>query len=535
MLYARVSGDDRDRGSLESQIELCRAYALERGYAIVAELCEDVRGTRGADLDLEKLNQVLDMAKEGQFDVLVVREMDRLARDTWKQGYIENELKRFGCTIEFVLYDFPPTPEGDLQRHFLAGFAEYEAKKITQRLQRGRRGAVQKGNVIVSGRPPYGYCVAQRDGKTVLEVFEPEARIVRMMYTWYTQGDADQGPMTSSAIARRLTELGIPTWSASETRSGYRAPRQRHRTWVRSTVQGMLGNEVYAGVWRYGKTRRVKEVRGGQVRRRLVRNPPERHVVVQVPAIVTREMWNAAQDMLKYNQRAVRPKKYPYLVSGRVVCGHSGHRMVGSGTVAQGRVYTYYYCPAFADPNNYAPACDLPRFHASDVDGAVWAWLRGWLIDPKQLWDGLKDLQENGDADDPLSRSEQIALLNVEIAKNEDAQALLLDLYLVQEFDKADLMRRKRRLDAERQDLVARRDSLQAEIRAREAKGEQIRNLHEFAERVRSSLDAADRLFARKRQIVEALDLWVMLRVVDGKREVRVTRVLGIDVFALCP
>jgi DNA invertase Pin-like site-specific DNA recombinase len=66
------------------QLEICHEYAQSRGYTIVAELSEDERGAGGADFDLPKLQETLEMARQGAFNVLVVRELDRLARSLAK-------------------------------------------------------------------------------------------------------------------------------------------------------------------------------------------------------------------------------------------------------------------------------------------------------------------------------------------------------------------------------------------------------------------------------------------------------------------
>ncbi|HNM37846.1 MAG TPA: recombinase family protein, partial [Anaerolineales bacterium] len=77
--YARVSGDDRvkDGRNLSGQLDICREHALKKGYQIVAELSEDDRGASGVSFELPALNQALEMAKNGEFDILVVREIDR--------------------------------------------------------------------------------------------------------------------------------------------------------------------------------------------------------------------------------------------------------------------------------------------------------------------------------------------------------------------------------------------------------------------------------------------------------------------------
>ncbi|NIT37135.1 MAG: recombinase family protein, partial [candidate division Zixibacteria bacterium] len=95
----------------------------------------------------------------GDFDVLVCREMDRLARSLAKQMIVEDRLKRAGVVIEYALASYDDTPEGQLQKLVRASVAEYERLKIVERMERGRRRAVQRGNVLVAGQAPYGYYV----------------------------------------------------------------------------------------------------------------------------------------------------------------------------------------------------------------------------------------------------------------------------------------------------------------------------------------------------------------------------------------
>ena len=77
---------------------MCREYALAHDYELIAELAEDDRGASGASFELEQLNSVRDMARNRMFDVLVVREIDRLSRNLAKQLIVEEELKRRWCS-----------------------------------------------------------------------------------------------------------------------------------------------------------------------------------------------------------------------------------------------------------------------------------------------------------------------------------------------------------------------------------------------------------------------------------------------------
>ena len=106
VLYARVATLG-SRRRLENQLQMGRKYAQENGYVVVAELKED-SGVSGITLDRPQLNRVRDMARAGQFDVLVIRGVDRLSRDHGHLLALGKELKRAGVEIECV--EGPRTP-----------------------------------------------------------------------------------------------------------------------------------------------------------------------------------------------------------------------------------------------------------------------------------------------------------------------------------------------------------------------------------------------------------------------------------------
>ena len=56
---------------------------------------------------------------------------------------------------------------------------------------RARRLKVRAGHVETHDRAPYGYHLAEVDGKSTLVIYEPEAKIVRLIFQWYLEGDGD--------------------------------------------------------------------------------------------------------------------------------------------------------------------------------------------------------------------------------------------------------------------------------------------------------------------------------------------------------
>jgi DNA invertase Pin-like site-specific DNA recombinase len=99
VLYARTN--NYDNCQLAEQLQTCREYAWRRGWQILAELTD--QGISGMSDKAPQLAHVLEMALAGEFDVLVVREIDRLSRDLPKLSAIMEEFSQAGVQIRCAL------------------------------------------------------------------------------------------------------------------------------------------------------------------------------------------------------------------------------------------------------------------------------------------------------------------------------------------------------------------------------------------------------------------------------------------------
>ena len=508
VLYARVSSDDRgkDGRNLSGQLEMGREYALRQGYVIVAELAEDDRGASGAAFELKQLNQIRKMAGAGEFDTLIVREIDRLSRNLAKQLIVEEELKRAGVEIDYVLGDYPDTPEGNLQKNIKASIAEYERLKIAERNTRGRRQKVRAGHVMLHGRAPYGYRKAEVDGKSTLVVYEPEAEVVRSIFTWYLRGDGGCGPMSIYAISKRLTELEIPT--QGDKPDSLVKKRNARGKWGRSTVWHMLQNETYAGTWYYSKAKRVDGV--------TVRNPKENWLSVQVPAIVDHATFRAAQKKRESNMRMSRRNtKHEYLLRQRVTCGICSTKMFCRSGPGK---YAYYSCPVVADRDRLKQ-CNAKSFRVDQVDPAIWNWVKVLLSDPGELVEGLNEFQAAAERDyEPLR--ERLSVVKSLLEDNQEQLDRLLDLYLDGDFPKEMLLDRKKRLEATIEGLKEEQTAMLEQLDARILNQEQIESIQQFAAEIAEGLEAAEEDFDAQRRIIEMLDVQATLVEENGEKVV---------------
>jgi len=497
-----------------------RKYAQEHGYQVVAELSEDDRGASGKRLDLPELMRALDMAQAGEFDVFVVRELDRLSRGLGKQILVEEELARAGVQIEYVLDNYDDTPEGDLHKHFDGAIAEYEAAKIAIRMTRGRRLKVKAGHVIAHGNPPYGYRLGEVDGKRALVIHEPEARIVRLIFEWYVSGDETGKRLSSCKIARRLSRMSVPTWAdVHKTRKRGTVGR-----WSDTIVLKMLHSETYCGRWYYG---RRKNSRGDA-------NPREYWLPVQVPAIVRDQVWEAAQEQCKRNTITGHNVKQEYLLRRCLTCGSCGRAVTAYSVKARVKggkaTYKYYRCNGATWLREHV--CHLPHFRADQVDAQVWDWVKSFLTDPAMLSEGLRAKQEEqAQANTPLQ--ERLAVVDDLLADNRRQLERALDLYLSGDFDKEMLTERKARLEKVIEALESERAGLAAQLETQTFTDEQVQTVMEFAQGVARGLETADQDFEARRRVVEMLDVRATLAVEDGEKVAYVRCMLGDEALSV--
>ena len=496
VLYARVSGDDtrKEGRNLASQLDMGREHAQHKGYEIVAELAEDEHGASGADFDLPKLTEALELARAGRYDVLVVREIDRFARSLAKQLIVEEQLKRANVEIDYVLGEYPDTAEGALMKNVKASVAEYERLKINERMVRGRRNKAKAGHVVLHGHTPYGYTRTESDGgKVSLAVDETEARIVRLVYGLYLDDD-----LSAYATAKRLTELGIPT------------PTGRSRRWQSTSVGQLLEDEVYAGTWYYGKGVHYE-------------NPQETWIAVDVPAIVDRARWQRAQE-----KRAEMGKSYghggnlkhEYLLRRRVYCAACGSPM----GCAKRRDNKYYVCPVGTKRSiQVGRTCDVNKHFWADVlDALVWAKVKEWMTEPDKLRLQLTEMQADRDQENAPMR-ERLGIVGDLLTDNRAKLGRLLDLYLDGGFGREMLATRRAELDKIVADLERERETLAEALETLSLTDGEIQTIIDLAARLAPHLEVADEDFDARRRMVKMLDVGARLYVEDGEQVARVT------------
>jgi hypothetical protein len=292
--------------------------------------------------------------------------------------------------------------------------------------------------------------------------------------------------------------MGIPTRGDAQDHVN---KKRSYGEWNKKTVSRILTRETYIGVWHYGKL-----------------NKKQKLISVTVPSIISREMFEAAQVRAVENkQRSRRNLKYEYLLSKQITCGSCGYKMTGITKFARDKKYSYYRCPAKADFDAVRP-CSLPQFPTDKVDVLVWNWVKSFLMDPTKLEEGLSYYQTQQNKENaPLQ--ERLAIINDLLADNRTQLERLLNLYLKGDFPEEMLIDHKNRLETTIKNLEIEKTSLVTHLEAKMLSEDQIRDIKEFAKKIKEGLEAADESFSSRRRIIEMLDVRATLTI-EGEEKI---------------
>ena len=299
VIYARYSSHAQKDASIEQQLRVCRQYAREHDLQIVGEYCDHAL-TGTSDKRPEFLKMIRDSSK-GHWQRVLVYKIDRFARNRYDSATYKARLKKNGVKVMSVMEPIPEGPEGILLESVLEGSAEYYSANLSQNILRGMHDNALACKVN-NGGLPLGY-VKGSDGRYAIE--PTEAAVVREIFEMYANGS------NVTEIIGMLNSRGLRT--------------SRGARFNKNSLHTILRNERYAGVYIWKDVR----IEGG------------------VPAIISRELFEAVQDRLKKVARAPAAARtdVDYMLTGKLFCGHCGSPMVGeSGTGKSGRKWYYYAC-----------------------------------------------------------------------------------------------------------------------------------------------------------------------------------------------
>jgi site-specific DNA recombinase len=359
-IYARFSSELQNEKSVEDQFELCRAFAQRSGFTVTATF-EDRARSGASILGREGLLSLMERAKAGDFDTVVVEALDRLSRDQEDLAGIYKRLNFAGVRI-IAVHD----GEADQVQVGIRGLVgALYLQDLSHKVRRGLAGVTREGRY--AGGRPYGYRpVAGSPGELV--VVEAEADVIRRIFTLFADGQSPR------QIATLLNAEHIAAPRGSYWSSGTLYGNRKRG-------YGILVNAVYAGEIVWNKVRMMKDPSTGKRVSRA--NPEEQWQRVPAPhlSIVDRELFEAVQKRL--TELDALPPVYrrapKHLLSGLIKCGCCGAGMsVKDRSAGRVRIMCTAAKEGGACTNSKAVYLDV-------VEAAVLSGLKGLLADPRAV------------------------------------------------------------------------------------------------------------------------------------------------------
>ena len=299
--YARVSTKKEEQlESLQNQKEHFAKYTKDHNMVLKKIYADEgISGTKTKNR--KQFLQMIRDAELGLFQVLLVKDVSRLARNTLDFLTNLRKLQQSGIKIVYLSYG-GEVFEGEFMLTFLAALAQEESRNMSSRIKFGKRTSKENGvvpNIV------YGYDKLENDAYT-LQINKEEAKIVKMIFDLYTKDNLGQ-----SRIAIHLNELGYRT--------------KRNSYWSQNAISRILKNRLYTGKIINGK----QEVTDFLSGKREEKPKDEWYVRdCQQARIISDEQFEEAQNL--HQKRSEEFKLYykssrnKFLFSTLIKCGKCG-------------------------------------------------------------------------------------------------------------------------------------------------------------------------------------------------------------------
>ena len=397
-LYLRVSTARQAEHdvSIPDQKRQGEAYCASRGYELVEAYVEPgASATNDRRPEFQRMIEA-GTSKPAPFDVVVVHSFSRFFRDHFELEFYVRKLAKNGVRLVSITQEMGDDPMHVMMRQIMALFDEYQSKENAKHVMRALKENARQG-FWNGSLPPIGYRViaAEQRGAKVkkkLEIDPLHAETVRLIYRLALEGDGTTGQMGVKKIVSYLNR------NRRFTRDGGR--------WGIGQVHRVLTRRTYVGEHEFNKRSKSKALK-----------PVSEIVVVPVPPIIDREIFDAVQALLKARHPTVTPSAVtsgPTLLTGLIHCAKCG----GAMTIRTGKGgrYRYYACSTKARQG--PTGCEGMAVPMEKLDDLVASHLEGRLLQPERLETILAAVldrrQERGER-----QREHIAELNKRAAESE--------------------------------------------------------------------------------------------------------------------
>lgn len=377
-IYVRLSQEDMRAGeslSIENQKLILTKYVKEQGWNTYEIYVDD--GFSGTDFNRPAVTHLLEDAKTGKINLIIVKDMSRFGRNYIQVGqYIDYIFPTYN--IRFIaLSDNVDTANKDTSAMDMMPivnlFNEWHAASTSKKIKAVIEANCRAGKYRATAAP-YGY-IKGDDEMHLPVVDEPAASVVRRIFKMRSQG------ISPRHIADTLNEEKIPIPSDYYyARLGKPNPRRTSHLWCTERITTICKNPTYLGHLVQMRTTTVS-----YKNHKVVKRPEEEMVIIKNThePLVSQEIWDKVREIEKSVSQGKKTKKGETMpLSGLMFCADCGEKMrlcmnnTTNGSKKKPRKYVRhnYQCGAYSRFGKFY--CTSHYIKMKDINALVLADIR---------------------------------------------------------------------------------------------------------------------------------------------------------------
>lgn len=377
-IYVRLSKDDERAGeslSIENQKLILTKYVTEQGWNIVDTYVDD--GYSGTNFNRPGVTRLLDDAKTGKINLIIVKDLSRFGRNYIQVGqYIDYIFPTYN--IRFIaLNDNVDTFNTDStamdMMPIMNVFNEWHAANTSKKIKAVIESNAKSGKYR-STFAAYGYTKGNDENRLPV-IDEPAASVVRRIFEMRSQG------ISPRHIADKLNEEKVTIPSDYQyAKLGKPNPRKTSHLWSADTIKQILRNPIYLGNIYQLRTTTVS-----YKNHKILKKDKEDWAITENThePIISQELWDKVKEIESSVSRGKCSKRHETTpLSGLMFCADCGEKMRlctnnttnGSKKLPRKHIRHNYQCGAYSRFGKFY--CTSHYIKMKDIDAVVLADIR---------------------------------------------------------------------------------------------------------------------------------------------------------------
>ena len=464
--YARVSSEsDEQLNSLGNQISYYDdLIKRNRNWTFVPGYIDE--GLSGISTKKrENFNRMIEDAAEDKFDLVITKEISRFARNTLDSIQFTRQLLNHGVGVFFQNDNINTLDEdSELRLSIMSSIAQDELRKLSSRVKFGHQQAI-KDKVVLGNSRIFGY--VKDGGRLVID--EEQAAMVRELFELYATGEYS------------MKQIETIFWQ-----KGYR--NHNGNKIAHTTMSNMIANPKYKGYYVGNKVRVID-----MFSKKQKFLPPEEWVMFKdetgeiVPAIVSEEMWDKANEVLKRRSDDVKSRQgicnHQNLLTGKLYCtccGTAYYRRDSKDKL--GNVNSKWVCSGKI--KNGADSCDSFAIYEDEIKPVLFEVFQETEVNVNALIEEYMEMYRSLDEDNQIPKLIEEQKQRRDIAQRKKSK--LLEYNVTGQLSDADFLAMNKACTEEIKDAEAQILELEQQLFSRE-------EFRKHMDTIRATLEAARR------------------------------------------